>query len=172
MVTYAAKRAAIWTWNAEVTKDGKPFATAKFPTFLRECSGTITIGKRTLTIDRPDGWLSGEWRLCDASGAEVAKIKKPSAIFRAFEVTAGGERWHLKQVWPCRRKMVVTKGAKADGYGAKQVGTLRPRGTFRCTTEAVFTDEMPEEAQILCVWIMYLMQRRTIANVGGGAGGN
>jgi hypothetical protein len=160
MVKYTAKKESTWNWNIIVAKDGASFARTSFKSSMRESGGTIVIGPRELNVDRPDGWLSGEWRLCDASGAEVARIKKPKAMSYLFALTSGGKEWHLQQASALHRKMVVTSGAKLGRAGAEEVGSLEPQGKLTSKIDAVFKDEMPEEAQMLCIWMYYLMQRR------------
>jgi hypothetical protein len=160
MVQYTAKRDWNWKTNIIVAKDGAPFARTSFKSSIRASGGTIAIGARELNIDRQDGWRSDEWLLCDTSGAEVARIKTTKMFSCHFDLTSGGKEWHLQKASAFHRKIVVTKGGKLGCAGAEEVASLEPQESLRSEIDAVFMNEMPEEVQMLCIWIYFLVQDR------------
>jgi hypothetical protein len=163
MATYRAEKKSMFSTNGKISKDGVSFASMTYKSWVT--GGTITVGERSLRVNKSGGWTSRVWVLCDAHGATVGKITRPKAVTRLFEVTAGGRIWYMKQLSTLGMS-VVTEGAKPGEPGAKEVGRMTPHSTLSNKLDAVFTDEhMPEDVRMLCIWMMYLKQREDNASI-------
>ena len=79
---------SLCTWNYRVL--GAPSGPAELTFNVFKEVGTISLGGVELEVCK-HGWMSGHWSL-ERNGESYADARKPSAIFRAFEIECGDAR--------------------------------------------------------------------------------
>jgi hypothetical protein len=118
--------------------------------FLSE-QGTIALGGVTLQVVK-QGWLSGHWTL-DTEAGPYAQAVKPNALFRSFNIDAGGQQFNVAAASPIGRTFNIT----ADG---QTLGTIRPAHPFTRRAFVECDSSVPELVQLFAFWLTALTWKR------------
>jgi hypothetical protein len=123
--------------------------------------GSISVGGRELAI-RKHGPMSGHWTL-ELGGTVCAEARKPSAMFRSFEVRSGDAQWTVKARSAFARDYEILSGESV-------VGTIRPAHPFTRRSFIECSSSVPEFAQLFSFWLVAITWRRAANNNGGAPG--
>jgi hypothetical protein len=113
--------------------------------------GIISLGPNEFIV-RKHGPASGHWTL-ERGGRTVADGRKPSAMFRSFELT--GEGFHLT----VRANSALTRRYDIIS-GGQTIGTIRPAHAFTRRAFVECPSEIPEFAQLFSFWLAAITWRR------------
>lgn len=118
-------------------------------------SGKIRLGPTDYWILK-QGMFSGRWAL-QSGGSVWMEARKPSPMFRAFEIRSSEIMCRVQPVSPFGRTFKIY-------HGNRRVGIISPahpftrRATIRCA------EEIPELMQLFSFWIVALLWRRASRN--------
>jgi hypothetical protein len=144
---------SLCNWNFRILGAPSGEAGLTFNFFTEQ--GTISLGGAELTV-RKHGWLSGEWSL-ERGGETYADARKPSAMFRSFELHCGDTELTVKARSPFGRGFDLVAGGGV-------VGTIQPVHPFTRRATIECGDAVPELAQLFAFWLVVLTWRRAAKN--------
>jgi len=97
--------------------------------------------------------LFGGSFVLEEDGVELARAKKPRAIFRSFTVAHKGREYGLRAASPVERTFILSENGR-------KVGTVRPENAF--TRKAVI--DLPKEialpVRIFITWLVLVLWKR------------
>ena len=144
---------SLFSWDFRVLEGGVERAVID-KSWLRE-RGTFTIDGKTYTIARTSVWR-GTFTLAH-NGQVLAKAVKPSAFFRSFEITAGGDAYTLRAASPFLRRFLLLRRERV-------LGEIEPVSLFRREAVARLPEEMTAPIQLFVVFLVLVLWRRAARN--------
>ena len=144
---------SICSWNFRVNGGPLGPATLLFNTFTEQ--GSVSVGDTELAV-RKHGPLSGEWTL-ERDGTTYAEARKPSAMIRSFEMSAGDIQLVLKAESLFTRSFELVTGDTV-------VGTIRPVHPLTRRANIECGSAVPDLAQLFSFWLVALTWRRQAQN--------
>ena len=144
---------SLCTWNFRVLEATAGPAALTF-NFLSE-QGSIFLGPAEFAV-RKHGPLSGHWTL-ERDGRTDAEARKPSALFRSFEVKAESVSLIVKAQSALTRSFDILAGGRV-------AGTIRPAHPFTRRAFIECAPEIPELAQLFSFWLVVITWRRAANN--------
>ena len=146
---------SVCSWNFSVIGLSAGAASIDFD-WLSE-QGRIVIGPTCHEI-RKHGPFSGHWTL-ERSGRVEADARKPSAMFRRFEMVADGLRLTLSASSAIGRSFEIAMSGRV-------VGRIEPVHAFTRRAVIGCPDEIPGHVQLFAFWLAAATWRRA-ANSSG-----
>src|SRR5689334_8757910 len=113
--------------------------------------GTLTSGGKTWQLAR-ESWMAGNFTLKQGDRT-FATAEKPSAFFRAFQVTFDHEHFDWAAESAFTRAFVLRKGNSV-------VGSMRPTSAFTRRAIVDLPAELSLERKAFLVWLAILMWKR------------
>ena len=151
MLTLLPKGVCSWDYRA---CDGRAvIATLEFD-WLGE-QGQIEFGGATYRVVK-HGLMSGRWSLMDSTSV-IAEARKPSALFREFEIRMGADTLVLRANSAFTRTYQLSSTA---GWS----GTLQPAHPFTRRATVDCTPSTPPLVPLFCFWLAALTWRRSAHN--------
>jgi hypothetical protein len=86
-------------------------------------------------------------------GRVVARARKPSAFYRAFEVEVAGRAFELKAVSGWRRELALFEGGR-------WIGRVAPAGWFGRAAVIDLPEGLPPYARVFLFWLALVLWRR------------
>ena len=117
--------------------------------------GTITVNHVAYSVVK-HGVMSGRWTL-EQGGNVSAEATKPSALFRALEISGFGARLELKATSAFSRSFELTR----EGNVLGRIVPAHPL-TRRATIE--ISEPVHEVLQLFSFWLVALMWKRASQN--------
>ncbi|MDB6174887.1 MAG: hypothetical protein JWL59_4198 [Chthoniobacteraceae bacterium] len=152
---------SLCSWDFQVSGISTGLATLTFDFFSEQ--GSVFIGGTEYSV-RKHGLFSGHWSL-ERGGEIFVDAKKPSAMFRSFELRAGDIQLTLKAHSAFTRSYdIVTDGAVA--------GTIKPAHAFTRRAFIECNEPVPEIAQLFAFWLVVLTWRQAARNNNASPGMN
>ena len=143
---------SLCSWDYRVLGAIGP-ATLTFNYFTEQ--GSIALNHMVLAV-RKHGPLSGYWTL-ERDGEIFAHARKPSAMFRVFEVTAADLQFIVTAGSPFTRCCDILSGDRV-------VGSIRPVHAFTRRAIIECSADVPELAQLFSFWLIAITWRRAANN--------
>jgi hypothetical protein len=151
MLTCVPQSLCSWDYEIRGARSGPVSLTYNY--FIEQ--GSIQTRNADLSVHK-HGPMSGHWTL-ESESEVLADAKKPSAMFRSFEVRFGDVNFELTA------QSAMTRSYDFVKHGGV-VGTIRPAHplTRRATIEC--EPVIPELGQIFAFWLAALTWRRAANN--------
>lgn len=140
---------SICSWDFRVSGTSSGPASLTFNFFTEQ--STISLGGSEFTVSKHDP-MSGHWTL-EQDGRVEAGARKPSAMFRSFEVSAGDQLLTVKARSAFARSFEIISGDRT-------VGSICPAHAFTRRATIDCTPEVSEIAQLFSFWLAVLTWRR------------
>lgn len=140
---------SICSWNFQIYGTTPRPADVTF-NFMTE-QGSISLGRMEFSV-RKHGWLSGHWSL-EHGGAAYADARKPSALFRAFEISCGPAQHTVKAQSTFTRCFNILTNNRV-------VGTIQPVHAFTRRAVIECDASVPETTQLFAFWLAVLTWKR------------
>tara|TARA_R110002096_G_scaffold29509_5_gene88965 strand:- start:34973 stop:35449 length:477 start_codon:yes stop_codon:yes gene_type:complete len=158
-MTVRAIPQGLFTWNFEIRKADNVVGMTTYRIFGE--SGELSLGERQFVVER-QGPLSGQWRLAQRNGPELAVAQKANAFTRRIEMKwlEAGSVLTMEGVNPWSRTMKIT----ANG---NLLGRIVPDHLFTRKSTLEFGEDVPMEIQLFCLWLAVMLWRRAANNSSG-----
>lgn len=144
---------SLCTWDFRVLGASAGSAALTFNFFTEQ--GSISLG-HTEFIVLKHGLFSGHWTL-EREGQTAADARKPSAMFRSFELSAADLHLTVKAHSAFTRCYDILSSGKT-------VGEIRPDHAFTRRAFIECSPDIPELAQIFSFWLAVVTWRRAANN--------
>jgi hypothetical protein len=113
--------------------------------------GTIRLGADEFEVVK-HGPLSGRWTL-ESGGQVVAVAQKPSAMFRAYELSMAGLDFVVQPQSAFTRCFDIV-------FAGQAVGSIRPAHLFTRRAFIECNSQVPELVQLFAFWLTAIAWRR------------
>ncbi|MDX1548419.1 MAG: hypothetical protein R3247_15580 [Rhodothermales bacterium] len=147
---------SLFSWDY-VVYDGEVAVADIDVAWLRE-RAIVDIGDLACEVKR-EGWGSKGYTF-EAGGQRLMRAVKPSAFFRRYEVTVGGDAYVLEAQSAFRRTFVLRT---MDGV---VLGTIAPDHPFTRRMRIDLPEALPLAVRVFLVWLVIVQWRRA-ASAGG-----
>jgi len=117
--------------------------------------GTIRFGADEFEVVK-HGPLSGHWTL-ESGGQVIASAQKPSAVFRAYELSMAGADFAVKPQSAFTRCFDIE-------FAGQVVGSIRPAHPFTRRAFIECNSQVPELVQLFAFWLTAIAWRRAAQN--------
>jgi hypothetical protein len=144
---------SLCSWDFRVVGVSAGPAILTFDFFTEQ--GVLASGDDHFSV-RKHGFLSGHWSL-ERGNDTCGDAKKPSAMFRSFDLRVGKFRFFVK----AQSAFVRSYDILAD---EALVGTIRPAHAFTRRAFIECDSSVPELAQLFAFWLVALTWRRAANN--------
>ena len=98
------------------------------------------------------GWLASQW-LLEHEGEALAVAKKPSVLYRSYDVEMGPLEFTVRARSPITRRFDIVTGDI-------QVGTIAPMHPFTYKATIECDEPLPELAQLFAFWLAAVTWQR------------
>lgn len=144
---------SLCTWDFRVLGASAGPAELTFNFFTEQ--GSMSLGRDQFAI-RKHGPLSGHWTL-ERRGKTVVDARKPSAMFRSFELSAPEIQLTVKAQFALTRGYDILSSDRL-------IGTIRPAHAFTRRAFIECSSEVPEVVQLFAFWLAVITWRRAAKN--------
>lgn len=138
-----------YSWDYTVYADGTPIADLDLA--LARETAEVSIGEEVCTFAR-ERRLGGAF-LLEIDGTPLVEARKPSALYRTFEVIYYERQYTLRAVSALKRTFVLQQ---AD----ETLGTIYPDHVFSRKMTVDLPEEMPLALRVFIAWLVILMWKR------------
>jgi hypothetical protein len=144
---------SLCSWNYRVVGAEAGLVELSFNWFTEQ--GSIHFGEDEFEV-RKHGPLSGHWTL-EHDGQVVAAGRKPSAMFRSFDLSMAGVNFTVKAQSPLTRCYEIL-------FEGRAVGTIWPAHLFTRRAFIECNSQVPELVQVFAFWLAAITWRRAAKN--------
>jgi len=147
---------SLCSWDFSVIGISSGPATVEYDWLTEQ--GRIITGHMAYDV-RKHGALSGHWTL-ERGGEVVADARKPSVMFRSFEINGAGVGFTVGAVSAMTRVFEITMSDHVVGR-VSPVHAFTRRATISCS------DVVPQHLQLFAFWLVGITWRRAASNISG-----
>src|SRR5262245_28693936 len=136
-----------FSWDLIVMDGESPIAEINFSWWSEK--GVLTILGYTYDVYR-EGLMSGEFIL-ESSGSILARAKKPSALYRSFDIEYGEKFYTLRAESALSRKFVLMSEDR-------EVGWLGRDGLFTRRATVELPESLPLPVKVFIIWLVVITE--------------